>query len=108
MSIAHLLGKIHNCDCMELMKQLPDKCVDLVLTDPPYGIGADKKNAHSCIRDNADWEKVNWDESRPRKEVFNEILRISKEHIIWGGKLFCRPTPSVYVLACVGQRDKGV
>ena len=37
MSIDHLLGKIHNCDCMELMKQLPDKCVDLVLCDLPYG-----------------------------------------------------------------------
>ena len=37
-SIDHLLGKVHNVDCLEFMKQLPDKCVDLVLTDPPYGI----------------------------------------------------------------------
>lgn len=36
MSIEHLLGKIHNCDCLEFMKQLPDKCVDLVVTSPPY------------------------------------------------------------------------
>ena len=35
--ITPLLGKIHNCDCLEFMRQLPDKCVDLVLTDPPYG-----------------------------------------------------------------------
>lgn len=32
-----LLNKIHHADCLEFMKQLPDKCVDLVLTDPPYG-----------------------------------------------------------------------
>jgi len=36
MSIEHLLGKIHNCDCLEFMKQLPDKCVDLTVTSPPY------------------------------------------------------------------------
>ena len=36
--ITPLLGKIHNCDCLEFMRQLPDKCVDLVLTDPPYGL----------------------------------------------------------------------
>lgn len=36
--IDQYLGKIHNVECLEFMKQLPDKCVDLVLTDPPYGI----------------------------------------------------------------------
>jgi DNA modification methylase len=34
-----LLNKIHHADCLEFMKQLPDKSIDLVLTDPPYGIG---------------------------------------------------------------------
>ncbi len=29
-------------DCLEIMKTIPDKSIDLVLTDPPYGIGADK------------------------------------------------------------------
>lgn len=37
--IDHLLNKIHLGDCLEFMRELPDKCVDLVLTDPPYGIG---------------------------------------------------------------------
>jgi len=36
MSIEHLLGKVHNCDCLEFMKQLPDNCIDLVVTSPPY------------------------------------------------------------------------
>lgn len=30
------IGKIINADCMDILKQLPDKCIDLVLTDPPY------------------------------------------------------------------------
>ena len=33
------LNRIYQGDCLELMREMPDKCVDLVLTDPPYGIG---------------------------------------------------------------------
>lgn len=39
--IKELENKIINADCMDILKQLPDKCVDLVLTDPPYGINCD-------------------------------------------------------------------
>lgn len=38
MVIEEIKNKIINADCMEILKQLPDKCIDLVLTDPPYGI----------------------------------------------------------------------
>lgn len=37
-----LIGKITCADCLDILKQLPDKCVDLVLTDPPYGINVAK------------------------------------------------------------------
>ena len=37
------INKIHNCDCLEFMKTLPDNCVDLVLTDPPYGTNDGKQ-----------------------------------------------------------------
>lgn len=33
------LNKIYQWDCLELMKSIPDKSIDLVLTDPPYWIG---------------------------------------------------------------------
>jgi DNA modification methylase len=33
------INKIINADCMDILKQLPDKCIDLVLTDPPYNVG---------------------------------------------------------------------
>ena len=85
MSIEHLLGKVHNCDCLEFMKQLPDKCVDLVLTDPPYGIGI----AANPVRQMH--EKSNWDSKPPTKEVFEQISRISKWQIIWGGNYFGLP-----------------
>ena len=38
MKIEDITNKIINADCLDILKQLPDKCVDLVLTDPPYGI----------------------------------------------------------------------
>lgn len=41
------INTIYNMDCLEAMKQMPDGCVDMVLTDPPYGIQADK-NAHKA------------------------------------------------------------
>lgn len=37
MSIDHLINKIHCCEALEFMKQMPDGCIDMILTDPPYG-----------------------------------------------------------------------
>lgn len=38
------LNKLYNCDCMELMAQIPDKYFELAIVDPPYGGGADTLN----------------------------------------------------------------
>jgi site-specific DNA-methyltransferase (adenine-specific) len=38
-SIAPLLGKIHNGDCLEGLQGLPDGSIDLVFADPPFNIG---------------------------------------------------------------------
>lgn len=50
-----LVGKITCADCLDILKQLPDKCVDLVLTDPPYGIGYNNKKlsrkSHAVFKD---------------------------------------------------------
>ena len=45
--ITNLLGKIHNVDCLPFMRSLPDKCVDLVLTDPPWNQGYFKDDEKS-------------------------------------------------------------
>jgi site-specific DNA-methyltransferase (adenine-specific) len=88
--IDQYLNKIHNCDCLEFMKSLPDKCVDLVLTDPPYGIGASSKkfiNGTSVTKKDY-YADVCWDTETPKIEYFNEIFRISKNQVIWGGNYF--------------------
>ena len=92
--ISHLLGKIHNVDCLPFMRSLPDKCVDLVLTDPPYGINSHAKNAtRGKLATAKDYGKCEWDKSIPPKEVFTEIFRISKNQIIWGGNYFTEFLP---------------
>ena len=42
MNITDLENKIINADCLDILKQLPDKCIDLVLTDPPYGMNYER------------------------------------------------------------------
>ena len=81
-----------NMDCLLYMKQCEDNQFDLAIVDPPYGIGAGSKgfinrntankNAEKFYRDN-DWDKV-----RPTKEYFDELRRISKNQIVWGGNYF--------------------
>ena len=73
-------------DCMEYMKSLPDNAFDLAIVDPPYGI--DWMNQIQNPNTKANWksyENKDWDKSIPNKEYFDELKRISKNQIIWGG-----------------------
>lgn len=84
------VNKIYNADCMDILKQLPDKCIDLVLTDPPYGINIAKNGKVGGCKCCAvtDYGKKDWDNKIPEKEVFDEIFRVSKKQIIFGGNYF--------------------
>jgi DNA modification methylase len=64
---------------------MPDNFVDLVLTDPPYGIGI----ARNPFRQK--FTKSDWDDKTPSKDVFEEIMRVSKNQVIWGGNYFNLP-----------------
>lgn len=74
-------------DCLEIMKEIPDGSVDIVLTDPPYGIGISKNPFRGKF------EKKQWDNFIPTKEYFDEIFRISKHQVIWGGNYFSEFLP---------------
>ena len=94
-----LMNRLNLMDCMEGMKQFPDKYFDLAIVDPPYGIGmSNKKSSTSGMvkQKSGNYLKVNavkyinkfWDCKTPNKEYFNELFRISKNQIIWGGNYF--------------------
>jgi len=72
---------------MLLMARYPDKYFDLAIVDPPYGIGANKMTLGNGKK------KINrgvsdWDNAIPSKQYFEELFRVSKNQIIWGGNYF--------------------
>lgn len=76
-------------DCLEYMKTLPDKSIDLVLTDPPYGKRWTRgSNGIGLLKDKNEDDKIEWDKVIPQKEVFDEMFRVSKNQIIFGGNYF--------------------
>lgn len=82
---------IINDDCMNVLKQLPDKCVDLVLTDPPYGLNIEKMNFTKSI-DGGVCKRNDYSncfiDSKISSDVFNELFRVSKNQIIFGGNYY--------------------
>ena len=100
-----LINKITCADCMDILPQLPDKCVDLVLTDPPYGIKADKGSSGFGKLEGRKYNG-DWDSSIPPKIIFEEMQRIAKNVIIFGGNYFTeylRPTKSWIIWDKIGE-----
>lgn len=110
----------YNMDCMDGMKQFPDKYFDLAIVDPPYGGGADADaentfNGSLVGRFGGRFEKyfgsdkrghmgggrmkkygyAHWDIA-PDKSYFDELFRVSKNQIIWGGELFLSPANKMF------------
>ena len=81
-------------DNMELMKRYPDKYFDLAIVDPEYGIGDKFKGGSSGSVNFNEIVEKGWDKKIPSKEYFNELFRVSKNQIIWGGNYFCEHLPS--------------
>lgn len=91
------INKIYFGDCLGFMKEIPDKSIDLILTDPPYGdyhkgkyggdspFGGVKKPGSRIAKRN--FGAVTWDQI-PSKEYFDEMFRISKNQVIFGGNFF--------------------
>ena len=86
------LNKVYNEDCLETMKRMADKSIDLVLTDPPYGIGI---SSNPVRQKHA---KKEWDNNIPMDLIFNEIFRISKNQIIWGANYFNLPPSKGFLI----------
>lgn len=90
---------IYNADCRDILPYLPK--VDLVLTDPPYGIGADKprgntgRNAHILQRE---YHATNWDYEPASLAVLTEAIALATNAIVWGGNYFGLPGSSGWLV----------
>lgn len=82
---------VYNMDCMEAMRNMPDKCFDLAVVDPPYFSGPEKRGYYgsreSKIGVHRDYPiSPSWEV--PGEEYFQELIRVSKNYIIWGCNYF--------------------
>ena len=83
-------------DCMEFMKDIPDKFYDLAIVDPPYGIGESGKTNHTrCKKAKAKNYKsfAGDDKYSPNNEYWCQLFRVSKNQIIWGANHFISKIP---------------
>ena len=94
------LKGFYNMDCMEGMKEIPDKYFDLAIVDPPYGIGVDtamRKSAGTqygnAAAPKATYHTSDWDTKSPDVEYFNELRRVSKNQILWGANHYISKMP---------------
>lgn len=95
------MSKFVNGDCMEGMKEYPDKYFDLAIVDPPYGgsekyFGSDKRG-HMGGGHMKRFNYGHWDIA-PDKAYFDELFRVSKNQIIWGGNYFELPPTRCFVI----------
>lgn len=97
-----MISESYNLDCMEAMRQMPDKCFDLAVVDPPYGRREHggkcrsgfvrQKNGSKLYVSDGGYEKKAWDLQTPSHEYFSELQRVSKNQIIFGCNYFTDET----------------
>lgn len=89
---------IYHGDCREILPHLPK--VDLVLTDPPYGIGEarGKNKTRVQLAEPKDYGVASWDDSPPPRWLFDWLMDISRHQIIFGGNYFGLPSSSCWLV----------
>ena len=91
------LNGFYNEDCLEAMKQIPDKYFDLAIVDPPYGIARFGNRVELSNRLCKTAKLNKWD-IKPTQEYFDELFRISKNQIIWGANNFTLPMTEYFII----------
>lgn len=93
-------------DCRAILPLLEPESVDLVLTDPPYGIGEARKNHAS--RDRFDvkrrYASSDWDDAPPPRWLIELVLTFGSHRIVWGGNHFGMPPAACWL---VWDKDNG-
>jgi site-specific DNA-methyltransferase (adenine-specific) len=86
---------VYNMDCMQGMKQYPDKYFDLAVVDPPYGIGYDGQHESTSKHGGRKaYDFKGWDSVCPDQSYFDELFRVSKNQIVWGANYMTKYLPA--------------
>ena len=96
MIVTERISEVHNEDCMIGMARYPDKYFDLAVVDPPYGININMNMGRRKGQPKAHDDK-GWDNATPDGSYFEELFRVSKFQIIWGGNYFDLPITSSWI-----------
>ena len=104
-------SQVLNMDCLEFLREQPDKSFDLAVVDPPYGGANDlcingggvSVEGSTATRTGGTWATkygkkiIGWDVA-PGEEYFKELFRVSKNQIIWGGNYFSLPPTRCFLV----------
>jgi len=82
----------YNADNLEIMRGMKDNEFDLAIVDPPYGIGI----SGNPVRQQH--TRKSWDDAIPDKEYFDQLFRVSKNQIVWGGNYFGLPPTQGFII----------
>jgi site-specific DNA-methyltransferase (adenine-specific) len=91
---------LYNEDCLQAMKAMQDKQFDLAIVDPPYGIERFKKPSGTTRFKSSELMQkkgLTWDK-KPTQEYWDELWRVSKNQIVWGGNNFSLPETEYFLI----------
>lgn len=103
------MNQFLNIDCMDGMKQFPDKYFELAIVDPPYGIERFKKcetETSGVYAKKGTFKNASaWNNEKPSPAYFQELFRVSRHQIIWGGNNFELPTSEYF---CIWNKEQAM
>lgn len=80
--------QVFNEDCMETMSRYDDNYFDLAIVDPPYGLGGRTTKGGNPKNTMCKFKDHHWDNCAPNADYFDELKRVCKNYIVWGGNYF--------------------
>lgn len=85
------ISEAFNEDCLPAMRDMADNAFDLAIVDPPYGISEPafrRDNTTTKAANLTDYHIAVYEQSAPSQAYFDELRRVTKHQIIWGGNYF--------------------
>lgn len=115
--LENIKNKIFCAPAEKLLALMPDNCVDLALIDPPYGIdycgqlkrklGGKRLSVTKYNWNDYGAADSTWDRDRLSPELLNEVIRVSKNQIIWGGNYYADILPASQGWLAWNKKQRG-